>query len=341
MVDVTKLPKVDLHLHLDGSVKPETVVDLAEEAGVELPGTDRDTLSRLMQVKGDCASLQEYLSKFAFVGAFLHSPSALQRIAFELVEQAAEQRCKYVEVRFGPQLHRNRGLSVEEVIQAVVEGLGRGEAAFGVKARGIATCLRSHSDAQNREVIEAAAKFIGGGIVAVDLAGDEASYPAERFADVFAIARRRDIPVTIHAGEAAGPKNIYDAVTKLGAVRIGHGVRLREDEEVYRFIRKRRIPLEMCPVSNIQTKAAPAWHAYPIRDYFDRELHVTVNTDNLTVSDTNLGKEYAMLQQHFDFRPEEIRRLVLNGVDAAFLSDGDKRELRRAIEAEFALLGIA
>jgi len=340
-MDYAKLPKVDLHLHLDGSVKPETIVELAAEEGVELPGTDRETLSSLMQVKGDCASLQEYLSKFMFVGRFLHTPYALERIAYELVEQASEQRCKYVEVRFGPQLHRDRGLSAEEVVHYVIEGLRRGEAAFGVKARGIAACLRSHSDELNREVIEAASRYVGKGIVAVDLAGDEASFPAERFADVFALARRRDIPITIHAGEAAGPKNIYDAVTKLGASRIGHGVRLKDDAEVQKLVRKRRIPLEMCPVSNIQTKASPNWSAYPIRDYFDQELMVTVNTDNLTVSDTNLGKEYEMLREHFGFGPQELRRLVLNGVDAAFLPDGEKKELRRSMESEFAQLGIA
>ncbi|WP_309118298.1 adenosine deaminase [Paenibacillus sp.] len=340
-MDITKLPKVDLHLHLDGSVKPETIVDLANEDGIELLDTDKETISSLMQVKGQCASLEEYLGKFLFVGRFLHTPNALERVAYELVEQASEQNCKYIEVRFGPQLHRERGLSAVEVVHAVIEGLRRGEETFGVKARAIAACLRSHSDASNREVIEAAAEYLGRGIVAVDLAGDEASFPAERFADVFRHARRRDIPITIHAGEAAGPKNIYDAVTKLGASRIGHGVRLREDADVLRLVRERRIPLEMCPVSNIQTKASPGWFAYPIRDYFDQELMVTVNTDNLTVSDTNLGKEYAMLQEHFAFRPQELKRLILNGVDAAFLPDAEKMALRASMASEFNRLGIA
>jgi adenosine deaminase len=340
-MDVAKLPKVDLHLHLDGSVKPETFVELAAAEGVALPGTDPETLASLMKVRGDCASLLEYLSKFEFVGRFLHTAQALERVAYELVGQASEQRCKYIEVRFGPQLHRARGLSADEVIHSVVEGLKRGEAAFGVKARGIVACLRNHEDALNRETLEAASRYVGRGIVAVDLAGDEANYPAERFADVFAIARRRDIPITIHAGEAAGPKNVYDAVTKLGAARIGHGVRLREDEETYRLIRDRRIPLEMCPISNIQTKASPSWSAYPIREYFDRELTLTVNTDNLTVSDTNLTKEYETLQERFGFRPAELKRLAMNGVDAAFLPDAEKRELRLDMEREFESLGIA
>ncbi|HZG77052.1 MAG TPA: adenosine deaminase, partial [Paenibacillus sp.] len=190
-MDVAKLPKVDLHLHLDGSVKPETLVELAEAEGAALPDTDPETLSSLMRIRGECGSLREYLGKFEFVGRFLHTPHALERVAYELVGQAAEQRCKYIEVRFGPQLHRARGLSAEEVIHAVVEGLRRGEAAFGVKSRGIAACLRNHDDARNREVVEAASRYVGRGIVAVDLAGDEANFPAERFADVFAIARRR------------------------------------------------------------------------------------------------------------------------------------------------------
>ncbi len=341
-MNVAKLPKVDLHLHLDGSVKPETIVELAEAEGVALPGTDPETLSTLMKVRGDCANLREYLAKFDFVGRFLHTAPALERVAYELVGQAAEQRCLYIEVRFGPQLHRARGLSAEEVIHAVVEGLKRGEAAFGVKARGIAACLRTHEDARNREVVEAASRYAGKGIVGVDLAGDEANFPSERFFDVFAIARRLELPITIHAGEAAGPKNIFDAVTKLGASRIGHGVRLKDDEDTFRLVRDRRIPLEMCPISNIQTKASPSWSSYPIRDYFDRGLAVTVNTDNLTVSDTNLSKEYAILQERFGFRPSELRTLAMNGVDAAFLPDREKRELRAAMERAFRQLqGIA
>ncbi|MCI3922271.1 adenosine deaminase [Paenibacillus sp. TRM 82003] len=339
--DFSMLPKVDLHLHLDGSVRPETILDLAREKGVMLPAADRDSLSAYMQVQGDCASLSEYLSKFAFVGAFLHTPRALERVAYELVEQAASQRCRYVEVRFGPQLHRNEGLTPEEVIHYVVEGLKRGEAAFGVKARGIAACLRSHDDRRNVEVIEAASTFIDRGIVAVDLAGDEASFPADRFVDVFALARKRDIPITIHAGEAAGPRNIYDAVTKLGASRIGHGVRLKEDDRTYRMIRKLKVPLEMCPVSNHQTKASSSWAAYPIRDYFEGDLHVTVNTDNLTVSNTSLEKEYGMLARHCDFRPDEIARLIMNGVDAAFLPESEKKELKASMQQQFALQGIA
>lgn len=335
---IRQLPKVDLHLHLDGSVKPATIMELAVEQGIALPVSAEKELSRLMKVQGECASLVEYLEKFDFVGTFLHTAEALERIAYELVEQSAEQHCRYIEVRFAPQLHRKCGLTAEEVIYHVLRGLKKGEERFGVKARGIAVCLRNHDDTTNVEVVEASSRFMGRGLVAVDLAGAEAAFPAHRFTKVFAVAKQKDIPITIHAGEAGGPDNIRDAVMKLGAVRIGHGVRLKECSDTFKLVYNRGIPLELCPISNLQTKAVQDWSVYPVREYFDQGLCVTINTDNLTVSDTNLTKEYTILYEKFDFTPREIGQIILNGVEAAFLSDGEKRGLRGELEQELELL---
>lgn len=332
---LNRFPKIDLHLHLDGSVKPETVIELAAEQGKALPAGDPEALAPYMRAGMDCSSLDEYLEKFRFVGKFLHTREALERIAFEVVEQAAEQDCIYIEVRFAPQLHRDEGLTVDEVIRSVLDGLKRGEEAFGVKARGIAICMRHHDQELNMDVVDAAAAFLGKGLVAVDLAGAEAAYPAKRFKEVFARARRLGLPVTIHAGEAAGPENIEDAVTLLGASRIGHGVRLKESGEAMKLVMDRGIPLEMCPISNIQTKAVTDWSVYPIREYFDLGLRVTVNTDNLTVSDTNLSKEYAVLRERFGFTDRELARLVMNAAEAAFLPEEEKRALRSGLEQAF------
>jgi adenosine deaminase len=328
------MPKVDLHLHLDGSVKSSTLLELAVEQGQALPVSNLDQLDLLMKVQGSCASLAEYLEKFHFVGAFLHSASALERVAYELVEQASEQYCRYIEVRFAPQLHRALGLSVEEVIHHVLQGLKKGQERFGVKSRGIAICLRGHADTLNIEVVEVAYRFLDKGLVAVDLAGAEAAYPAHCFEGVFAIARKKDMPTTIHAGEAGGAGNIYDAVTKLGATRIGHGVRLKECDRAFKLVWDRGIPLELCPISNIQTKAVSDWSSYPVKHYFDEGIRITINTDNLTVSDTNLTKEYEVLQQKFGFTNRELGQLVLNGVEAAFLPDHEKRSLYREMEQE-------
>ncbi|MFD0676941.1 MULTISPECIES: adenosine deaminase [unclassified Paenibacillus] len=327
-----KIPKVDLHLHLDGCVKPETIMILAEEQGISLPVSDKERLLPYLQVAENCSSLTQYLSKFDFTVPFLQTADALRRVAYEAVEQSAGHYCKYIEVRFAPQLHRNKGLTVDEAIYWVIEGLKQGERRFGVKARVIAICMRNHSEQANKEVIEAALNYIGKGLVAVDLAGDEASYPAENFRDTFALARRLEIPITIHAGEAAGPGNIYEAITHLGAVRIGHGVRVQENPAIMDIIKERRIPLELCPVSNIQTKAVSDWDAYPIRQYFDQGLVLTINTDNPTVSGTNITEEYRIITEKFGFTVPDLITLVMNGVEASFLEADEKRSLRLEFE---------
>lgn len=335
-----KLPKVDLHLHLDGSIRESTLWEIAAEQGIKLPALSAEELVPFMKVTEECRSLLEYLEKFDFVEGFLHQKHVLERIAYELVEQTAEQNCRYIEVRFGPQLHRSAGLNCEEVIDAVLCGLRRGEEEFGVTARGIAACLRHHSPHRNMEVISAAAAFKNQGLVAVDLAGPEAAFPAHLHRAVFEYAQLLDMPVTIHAGEAGGAENVYEAITRLGATRIGHGVRLREDMKVLELVHARGIVLEMCPISNYQTKAMDSWEAYPIREYFDAGLKLTINTDNLTVSDTSLAKEYGVLIEKFGFTISEIGTLILNGVDAAFLRPEEKARLRAEFSNEFASLGL-
>ncbi|MGG1520071.1 adenosine deaminase [Paenibacillus oryzisoli] len=335
-----KLPKVDLHLHLDGSVRPETIVALAREQGIPLPAYETQTLIPYMRVTEHCGSLIEYLEKFHFTTRFLQTGAALERVAYEVVEQSVEHNCRYVEVRFAPQLHRRQGLSIEETFHYVIMGLRRAQHDYGTRFGVIAICMRNHSCASNMEVIEAAALYAGKGVVAVDLAGDEATYPPEFFREVFAKSHTHGIPVTIHAGEAGGAVNVQEAVTWLGATRIGHGVRLRENEDILRMVKDRRIPLEMCPISNIQTKAVASWDAYPIREYMDQGLIVTVNTDNPSVSGTNITNEYRALADNFGFSPPELAQLIMNGVEAAFMPKSDKAQFRNEMKAELSSLGV-
>jgi adenosine deaminase len=337
---LSKLPMIDLHVHLDGCIQPETLKKLAMKQGRPLPSDDCTALLPYVQVDEDCTSLTEYLTKFDFVLPFLQTADALEEVAFEVVRQAAEHRIKYIEVRYAPQLHRDNGLNVAHTIEAVLEGLRRGEERFDVKARVIAICMRSHSIAANLEVVAVAASYVGSGLVAVDLAGDEASYPASLFREVFTLAAELGIPVTIHAGEAAGADNIEEAVLRLGASRIGHGVRLRENPNVLRLIKERGIPLELCPTSNIQTKAVTGWDAYPIREYYDEGILFTVNTDNPGVSGTNITKEYQVLAERFGFTLREITTLILNGVEASFLGPHEKAELKRDFEEIMLKLGV-
>ncbi|MFC5531354.1 adenosine deaminase [Cohnella yongneupensis] len=327
---LSEMPKVDLHVHLDGSIVPETLIALARFQGMPLPTFDPVSLLPYMQVGENCCeNLADYLTKFDFVLPFLQTGDALAYVATESVRQAAECGTKYIEIRFAPQLHRHKGLSVEDAIRHVVRGLKFGEHQYGVKARAIAICMRHHGAEANLEVIDVAARYWGHGLVAVDLAGNEAAYPAALFRDVFAKAREIGIPITIHAGEAAGPDNIEEAVLQLGARRIGHGVRVREDDRVFELVRDRRIPLELCPTSNIQTRAVSGWDDYPIRDYYDRGLLLTVNTDNPGVSGTNITQEYRALVERFGFTPREIAGLIMNGVEASFLEPDLKDALRR------------
>jgi adenosine deaminase len=337
---LSQLPKIDLHVHLDGCIKPSTLLKLADQQGKTLPTKDANRLLPYVQVGEDCTNLTEYLTKFDFVLPFLQTKEALEQVAFEVVEQAAEHRIKYIEVRFAPLLHRQFGLSPDDAIHYVIEGLKRGEERYGVKARAIAICMRNHSVAANFEVIEAAFRFMGRGLVAVDLAGDETTYPAALFREVFALAGKLGIPVTIHAGEAAGPDNIEEAVLHLGARRIGHGVRLKEDANVFHMIRDQQIPLELCPTSNIQTKAVNGWEAYPIRDYYDQGILFTVNTDNPGVSGTNITKEYQVLTEKFGFTLQEITVLILNGVEASFLEPEEKASLKKDFEEVLLQLGL-
>lgn len=338
---LAKLPKIDLHVHLDGSVMPDTVKELAAAQGKPLPVHSEEELLASMQVNEHCESLQQYLGKFSFVLPYLQNGEALERVAFELVEQVASERVKYIEVRFAPQLHRLEGLSIHEVIHHVNAGLKRGEQVFGTIARAIVICLRSHSMEINKDVIAEAALFYGKGVVAVDLAGDEASYPAELFRDMFQEAGRLGLPITIHAGEAAGANNVREAINGLGAVRIGHGVRMLEDRAVVELVKERQIPLEMCPLSNIQTKAVTDWKSYPIRQYYDEGIIVTVNTDNMTVSGTTITKEYELLMEHCGFTLSEVAAVIMNGVNAAFLENDKKQLLMEQFEAEFAALRIS
>ncbi|WP_341282608.1 adenosine deaminase [Paenibacillus sp. FSL H8-0537] len=335
-----KLPKIDLHLHLDGSVLPSTLRELAKEQGKELPVEAGSDLTPWMLADESCNSLKEYLSKFAFVEPYLQTPEALERVAYEVVEQSAEQGCRYIEVRFAPLLHIKGGLSLEEAMRHTIHGLRRGERDFGVKARGIAICLRHDAYERNEQVILAAAKLQGDGIAAVDLAGDEASFPPELHRSLFNLAASKGLPITIHAGEAGGAQNVQEAIESLGATRIGHGVRITENPAIMEMVRRTGTPLELCPLSNIQTKAVSGWDAYPIKAFLAAGIQATINTDNLTVSGTTIGLEYELLMQKCGVTLEEIGRLILNSAHAAFLEQDEKRQLIADIEQGLAAAGV-
>ncbi|MFC0214960.1 adenosine deaminase [Paenibacillus chartarius] len=337
MDHVRLLPKVDLHIHLDGSMRPATVIELAAEEGIRLPDTDPARLAAHLQASEMCGSLGDYLAKFDLPLRCLQTSEGLRRAAYELVMDAHADRVKYIEVRFAPLLHTAGRLSAEEVIAEVLHGLERGERESGTLARAIVICLRSHDPAENIRVIHAAHSFQGRGVVGVDLAGDEARFPPQLHRDVFRLADRYGFPVTLHAGEAAGAENIRECVSHMHAVRIGHGVRLKESEPLVQWIKERNIALEMCVTSNIQTKAVRCWEEHPIKEYFEQGILVTVNTDNTTVSNTTMTQEYEKIMKLYRFTIGEMKQLILNAANVSFLETERKRELTASLQTELGL----
>lgn len=321
---------IDLHLHFDGSLFPRTVLELAAEQQIKLPTEEPDELKLFMAAPEDCGSLNEYLEKFDLPLSVLQTKEAIRKAMYTLLSSLKEQGMLYAEVRFAPQLHLQKGLTQEEVVKAAVLGMQEATAGSFFKANLILCCMRgADNQEENLHTVRTAAQFSGRGVAAVDLAGAEALFPTADFEDVFAYAKELGVPFTIHAGEADGPESI-EAALRFGAKRIGHGVRAREDETVLELLKEQQIPLEMCPTSNVQTKAVAGMEDHPVLDYLREGLKVTVNTDNMTVSDTTVEREYRKLQE-LGMTREEYRQLLFHAADAAFLSEEERGRMKDVI----------
>lgn len=303
---------IDLHLHLDGSLSAETVKSLAQAQNI--PITDDTQLRQKLSVGKDCRDLNEYLEKFDFPLSLLQTGDAISESVYRLQEELKSQGLDYAEIRFAPQLHCRKGLSQDEVVQYAVAGLNRSD--FDAKL--ILCCMRgADNHAENIETAEVARRYLGKGVCAVDLAGAEGLFPTSDFADIFALARKKNIPFTIHAGEADGAESIRAAIN-FGARRIGHGVRAIEDKDLVREIAEKGIVLEMCPTSNLNTCAVEDIKKYPIKEFMNMGVKVTVNTDNITVSDTSLQKEFKLIKDTFGLTDRDIEILSENAENAKF-----------------------
>lgn len=310
--------KIDLHVHLDGSLSVETIFKLAQREGVELPADTLEGLRPYLTAKRDCESLNEYLKCFDLPLAVLQSAENLKTAAYELGTKLAKKGLCYGEIRFAPQLHRQKGLVQEEAVEAVLAGLLKAVKENTICLKAILCCMRGVDVHEaNMETVQIAARFLGKGVAAVDLAGAEALYPTRDYEEEFRLARNLRVPFTIHAGEADGPESIWKAL-EMGALRIGHGVRAAEDDKLMDELVKRGCVLEMCPTSNLQTKAVRSLSEYPLREYLNRGIKVTVNSDNMTVSDTWVGKEFSLLSQEYGLTEDEADKLFRNAKKAAF-----------------------
>lgn len=326
---------IDLHLHLDGSLTAKDILKLAFKQEIPLPANSGQALEKLLRAPQSGGSLNEYLKRFDLPLLVLQSEAALHDSVYRLAGRLAGQGIYYAEIRFAPQLHLRGGLTMERVCAAACEGLARALEDFpSTKARLILCCMRGGETENNRKTVELAASMRDRGVCAVDLAGAEALYKTGDYAGIFSYARQLHVPITIHAGEAAGPESIKAAL-RLGAARIGHGVRAAEDGSLVLLLAQNKIPLECCPTSNVQTGAVPDYGLHPVLKLLERGVSVTVNTDNMTVSDTTIKKEFALLQQYLGMTRVQEKQLLLNSVQAAFLPEGEKRELRKKVLGKF------
>ncbi|MBR5309505.1 MAG: adenosine deaminase [Oscillospiraceae bacterium] len=318
---------IDLHLHLDGSLSVKSVKELAAMQNIKIPEKEEE-LFKLLRVNPDCKDLTEYLEKFAFPGKLLQTKEAIALSVYNLQEELKEQGLIHAEIRFAPQLHTLEGLSQREVIEAAIEGLNRSD----FSAELILCCMRGNDNhEQNLETVKLAKDYIGKGVCCIDIAGAEALFPTENFGDLFALAKELEIPYTIHAGEADGPKSVYKAL-EYGTKRLGHGVRSLEDPALIEKIVAEGITLELCPTSNLHTCMFPCIEEYPLRKLMDAGVRVTINTDNMTVSGVTLESEFEKLIAAFNLTDDEIKDIARNSVRACFASEETKKVLLEKIE---------
>ncbi len=328
-----QLPKTDLHVHLDGSLRLETIIDLARRDRVELPTYEPAELRKVMNLGQNCGSLVEYLKAFDITLRVMQTEEALYRVAYELAEDAARENVRYMEVRYSPMLHTRLGLRLTAVVEAVLGGLRAAHDTLGIESAVIVCGIRNISSESSLEMAELAVAYKGRGVVGFDLAGAEYDHPAKHHKAAFQLVRQNNINTTIHAGEAYGPESIAQALHVCGAHRIGHGCRLREDGDLLHYINDHRIPLEVCPSSNVQTGAVRDLSSHPIKLYESLGLRVTVNTDNRLVTDTTVSQELWHCHTKMGFNLRDIKSMIVAGFKSAFLPFHIKQAyLRRVTE---------
>ena len=314
------LPKAELHCHLDGSLSREF---MESQLG-------RRVQPEELSVSDDCTSLAEYLEKFSLPGQCIMDEKGLEAAGYDVLRTMSQENVRYAEIRFAPLLSETSGMNCRAVIEAVLKGLERGRADFGTEF-GVITCaMRHHSEEENARMLRTAREYLGHGVCAADLAGAESLYPMSEFMELFKKTKALGMPFTLHAGECGSVQNILDSV-ETGAGRIGHGIAMRGYADVQKELQKKGIGIEMCPISNLQTKAVESTKNYPMREFLNAGLKVTVNTDNRTVSNTTLTKELEFIQKNYRITDEEIHLMMRNAVDVAFADDAVKERMLKYV----------
>ena len=319
---IEEMPKAVLHLHLDGSLRPKTVHKWLKEQEIDIT---LEEVEQALMVSKDCRDLNEYLQKFDLPSKVLQTEEHIEQATYELFEDLAKQNVIYAEVRFAPSKHTEKGLSYSKVVEAAIRGMNKAKEEFGIDGNLILCCMRGETSIiRSLQTVAAAKKYLDKGVCGLDLAGAEALYPTKDYKSIFEIARKLNIPFTIHAGEADGPQSIRQAL-EFGAKRIGHGVRCLEDSELVGELVQREIPLEVCPISNLQTKATGENH--PIEELYRTGLKTTISPDNNTVSNTDIIQEYSWILENTNLTIEDLRQMNINAIRGAFITPQKKAEL--------------
>ena len=337
-----RLPKVELHCHLDGCLRPETMADLAQKDNISLPSRNADELGKIMKIGQKRGNLEDYIKRFDLTLAVLQNSAALERAAFEYVEDIADENVRYAEIRFSPALHVQKEITMEDAVDAVRKGLKQGEKEFGIKTRIIICGIRSISPSISLKLADLAVRYKRRGVVGFDLAGPEENYPAKKHREAFYLIRNNNVNATIHAGEAYGPASIHQAIHTCGASRIGHGTRLKEDKDLMQFVNNHRITLEICLTSNWHTKSVRSLKSHPFKFYYDQGIRVTLNTDNRLISNTTLTKEFLLAHDMFGLGLHDFREITIIAMKSAFLNHQDRkiliREIANELEQEFGIM---
>lgn len=324
-------PKLDLHLHLDGSMLPESAWEMARERNISLPADTLEDFRKFIIVTADCKSVNEYLKRFDMPLAILQDRESLSRTAKELVELLASQGLVYAEIRFAPQLHTKGLLTQRDAIEAVLDGVNEGMKNSRSIDIGVICCTMSIGSEtvnkeENLETVRLAKEYLGRGVCAIDLAGAEGIVPLSNYHDVFDLAKELKVPFTCHAGDSQGPETVKDAMD-FGAKRIGHGHRIIEDKELCMRAVREDVTLEICPTSNIQCQSQPSYAQHPAKELFDMGVRVTINTDNMILSDINLDKEYDRCISDMGFEYNDLITMNIHSVHAAFMPEGKKSKI--------------
>ncbi|MFB6274300.1 MAG: adenosine deaminase [Salinibacter sp.] len=337
--DIRAWPKAELHCHLDGSMRLETMLDVAKMEGKMdvLPADSVEGLRDELRGVEESGTLEAYLAWFGYSIPLLQTPKALRRAAYELAADNAAENVRYLEVRYSPILHVEEDLSLEAVNDAVLDGLEQAERDFDITISLIICGLRDRFESASMRLAELAVEYQNRGVVAFDLAGGEAGNPPKGHLHAFYRARNNLLNLTIHAGEDWGPDSIRQALFYCGAHRIGHGISLRKDPELMQYFADHRIPLEICPTSNVDTQAVPSLEAHPIETYVRSNIPVTVNTDNRLFSRTTVTEELWRVYQHCNLEARHLREIALNGFRYAFLPYQQKQDLLRSVTSAFPL----